>query len=169
MDAGMRAVRQHNCAACHMITPGTVSFTGEGGHHFTVPGEIQVLGDSPAPPVHGTLEDLQAAIQFYEEDYDEEVEELVVRLWDTVPEVGMAFGNAFIEPDALTDVTAPEGGDFVRTVVDYYLNGIEMFDSESDDPDDRAQRPAIEIVDLGGASARRSRSTTTPTGSAWWT
>ncbi len=136
MDVGMRAVRQHNCAACHMIAPGTVSFTDEDGHHFTVPGEIQVIGDSEAPPRHGTLEDLQAAIQIYEEDYDEEVEEIIVRLWDTVPGIGMSFSNAIFPPSSITAVEAPEGGNFVRTVVDYYMNGIEMFDPEAGDDEE---------------------------------
>ena len=133
-DAGKRAVRQHNCAACHMIAPGTVSFTGEGGHHFTVPGEIQVLGDSVTPPVHSTLASLREDLA-RGDDYGDEIEEVIVRLWDTVPGVGMSFSSALIEPDSITGVEAPHGGDFVRTVVDYYKNGIEMFDPEAE-PDD---------------------------------
>lgn len=136
MDAGMRAVRQHNCAACHMIAPGTVSFADESGHHFTLPAEIRPIGDMSAGPVHGDLDDLMKDIEIYEEDYEEEVDEVIVRLWDTVPGVGMSFSNAFLPKDSITSVSPPEGGDFVRTVVDYYQNGIEMYDSEAEDEDD---------------------------------
>lgn len=134
-ELGMRAVRQHNCAACHMVAPGTVSFTDDAGHHFTVPGEIQALGDSAMPPHHGTLADLQADIAFGD-DYGDEIEEVIVRLWDTVPGLGMSFSSAIMEPGSITDVQAPEGGDFVRTVVDYYKNGIEMFDPEAESEED---------------------------------
>jgi len=138
MDTGMRAVRQHNCAACHTIAPGTVSFEDEEGNHFTLPSEIQLIGDSSIPPIHGTLEDLQADIREYEEEFDEEVEEITLRLWDTVPGVGAAFSNAYSSPDAITNVTPPEGGDFVRTVASYYKEGIlTLDDPEADDPFDR--------------------------------
>jgi cytochrome c2 len=136
MDAGKRAVRQHNCAACHMIAPGTISFDDESGHPFTLPAEIRPFGDMTTGPNHGTLEELLADIQVYEEDYEEEVEEVIVRLWDTVPGVGMSFSNAFLPKDSITEVSAPEGGDFVQTVVDYYQNGIEMFDPEAEDEED---------------------------------
>lgn len=138
MDAGMRAVRQHNCAACHMISPGTVSFTDDGGHHFTVPAELRQIGDSTTPPVHSTLEDLQAAIRTYEAEYDEEVEEIDIRLWDTVPGIGAVSSNFSIELGSLTGLTAPDGGDFVDAVAGYYKNGIlTLDDPEAEDPFDR--------------------------------
>ena len=159
MDAGKRAVRQHNCAACHMITPGTVSFEDEEGNHFTLPSEILQIADGdddePKPPIHGTLEELQADIREHEEKNDVVVEEITLTLWDTVPGVGVAMGKAFPSPDAITNMTPPEGGDFVRTVAGYYKEGIWILDDpEAEDPFDRYRQWNLgedgEVEDVDG-------------------
>lgn len=123
MDAGMRAVRQNNCAACHMIDPGTITFTDEKGIAHTIAAEIQPMSeDQKVPSAH----DL-AAIKADAEKY--EAEELTFRVLRPEPSVQKGMGDkVFVAPDKLVAASAPHGGDFIRVVTDYYMNGIELFD-----------------------------------------
>jgi mono/diheme cytochrome c family protein/transcriptional regulator with XRE-family HTH domain len=135
MDHGLRVVRQKNCTACHVLEPGTVTFRDMEGRVHTVEAELSPIGEETRPPAQVDLESLRAEIAAYEEEMDEELEDIGFRLLEVVPEVGLAQENVFIPVEDLLDVTAPKGGDFVATVVDYYMGGIEMFDEESpDDP-----------------------------------
>ncbi|MAF67580.1 MAG: hypothetical protein CMJ84_18230 [Planctomycetes bacterium] len=135
MDTGLRVIRQKNCAACHVLKPGTVTFRDEGGRVHTVQAELAPIGEEAAPPTQSDLESLRVRIAAYETEMDEELEDIGFRLLEVVPEVGLTQENVFIPVEDLLGVTPPVGGGFVATVVDYYMSGIEMFDEESpDDP-----------------------------------
>ncbi|HJP03116.1 MAG TPA: c-type cytochrome [Planctomycetota bacterium] len=135
MDHGLRVIRQKNCAACHVLEPGTVTFRDEAGREFTVQAELAPIGEEIAPPEQSDLESLLAEIAAYEEEMDEEVEDVGFRLLEVVPEVGLSQENVFVPIDDLIAITPPRGGDLVATIVEYYMGGIEMFDEETpDDP-----------------------------------
>ena len=129
MDKGMRAVRQNNCAACHMIEPGTVTFMENGVAH-TVAAEIQSMSeDQKVPSAHDV-----AAIKADAEKY--EADELTFRVLRPEPGVQKGMGDKlFVAPDKLVATRAPHGGDFVRVVTDYYMNGIELFDASKEGDD----------------------------------
>jgi mono/diheme cytochrome c family protein len=129
MDAGLRGVRQNNCAACHVIDPGTVTFTGEDGLRHSVSGEILALDEDVLPP---PMERLDGYVADYEEFFETEVEEYIVRLLATEPGLG-DVGDTVVVPREGTEVTAPHGGDFVRVVTQYYLEGLWGYDEEADE------------------------------------
>ena len=49
-DKGLRVMSQKNCAACHVIEPGTVEWTDDDGHPHSVRGQFFVLEDEVLPP-----------------------------------------------------------------------------------------------------------------------
>ncbi len=131
MDTGMRVVRQHNCMACHVVEPAQITFLDEDGFEHTVAAEPMSYTDSQIPEPLTSLEGLLAGIAAYEEMSGEEVEDVGFRLLEVSPEFGVPGESVFVIPDQLVDVTPAKGGDFVRTVASYYLEGIEMHDSSA--------------------------------------
>lgn len=130
IDAGMRAVRQNNCVACHSVEPGTVTYRDEQGREQTVAAELMVFEEQPVPSAHDV-----AAVKADAEKY--EAEEIGFRILRAEPEIGLKVGDKlFVEPDALVSMTAPNGGDLVRLVADYYFNGIEIHDPSLGEGDD---------------------------------
>ncbi|MCY3001723.1 MAG: c-type cytochrome [Planctomycetota bacterium] len=123
MDAGLRAVRQNNCAGCHMIDPGTVTFTDESGVSRTVAAELLPLSeDQKVPSPH----DLAALKRDAEKN---EATEVGLRILRPEPDVKKGMGDKLFVPlDKVTAMGAPNGGDMIRTVTDYYFNGIELLD-----------------------------------------
>lgn len=131
MNAGLQTIRQKNCAACHVVEPGSVTFEHE-GQTVTVHAELQPFSaEDKLPPKQSDLAGLQAEIASWEEATEEELEEVGFRLLEVEPTVGLPGQTIFVEPDAIVAVTPPWGGDFVRTVTDYYFFGIAMFDPEA--------------------------------------
>jgi cytochrome c2 len=128
MDQGMRVVRQHNCMACHVVEPARVTYLDEDGQTVTVHAEAVPIGDMKTAPVMNGLDGLLAEIAAYEAEYDEEIEDLGFRLLEPAPGVGLPGESVFLTPDQLVEIVPAQGGDFVRTVVDYYMNGIPMHD-----------------------------------------
>lgn len=137
MNHGMQAVRQKNCAACHVIGEGSLTFLRE-GEPVQVKAELLPLGggEDPLPPSQHSLDDLRRAILAYEEEYGEEVEEVGFRLLRTEPGVGLVGQNVFVPLDEIVAVEPADGGDFVRLVTDYYIRGIELHDAQADDPEE---------------------------------
>jgi len=133
MDHGMRVVRQNNCMACHVIEPAQVTYHDEDGLLVTVLAEPVPIGDANVPPAMASLDGLLAEIAAYEADYGEEVEDLGFRLLENAPGLGQTGEAVFVVPDQIVSIVPAKGGDFVRTVVDYYLNGIEMHDPSSNE------------------------------------
>jgi len=165
MDAGLRAVRQNNCMACHVIEPGTVTYAGEDGQPITVRGEIQPLftgdDDPSAPPDPGvylklppTMESLAAfhaereqAERYLREVQDDDeiaVEEVIVQLWGPNPGAGQDAGapadKVTIPLASLLDVTPPTGGSFVRHVAEYYAYGTFVENPDYDPSDEEQSR-----------------------------
>ena len=129
-DEGMRAVRQHNCMACHMVDPGTVTFLDDDGVERTVQAELLPVGDEILPPAH----DMAKLID--ELDYTEE-DEFGLRLLRTEPGVGAVGDKIFIDDiERVVGMTAPAGGDMIALINSFYFNGQELFDSEAEDPDE---------------------------------
>jgi len=143
IDTGKRAVRQNNCASCHMIDPPTVTFLGDAGAEVTVQGEIQpVFLEDPLPPRMTSLEDLLADVQLSEEYMEEEVEELTVRLLGVDPEFGLPADPIFVAKDKVVGVTPGDGGEFIRLVTEYYKVGSAFFPNADYSPDDPESGPA---------------------------
>ncbi|MFT7664543.1 MAG: cytochrome c2, partial [Planctomycetota bacterium] len=138
MDTGLRAIRQQNCVACHVIEPGTVTFLDEDGAQQTVEAELMSIDDfadanlHPIPP-QTSMEDLNDYLAKYEEYLEEEVEDLGFRLLGTNGNVGQPGETIYVELDSLLDVTPAWGGDFVKLVTNYYYFGVDQFDAESDE------------------------------------
>lgn len=134
LDMGLRTIRQKNCMSCHMVDPGTVTFLDEDDHERTVHAQILPVDQDeiPYPPAH-TLASLDQQLE------DIDTEEFGVQLLAPAPwlgDEGEVGTKLFLERDQLVSLGAPNGGDFVRLVTDYYYNGIELYDEESEDPDD---------------------------------
>jgi cytochrome c2 len=134
-DAGLRAIRQKNCVACHVIHPGQVTFTDEHGVERTVEGELTPLENEKMPPPMESREALEKWLAGYEKaNDDEEVKEIGVRLLAPYPDVGMPGENVAIPREKLVAIVPPQGGRFVRVVTDYYLRGVQRFDKDASDP-----------------------------------
>ncbi len=130
LDAGMRAVRQNNCVACHMVDPGTVTYVDDAGATQTVQAELLNFEEQKVPSAH----DL-AAVKSDAERY--EAEEVAFRVLRAEPQVGMKPGDKLFVPlDKLLAMTPPSGGDLVRLVTDYYYGGIEIHDPSLGSGDD---------------------------------
>ncbi len=136
LDAGLRAIRQKNCMACHVVDPGTVTFKGEDGHEHTVEAELLAFESATMPPQMVSLEALETYIKSYEEENEEEIEEIGMRLLGPAPEFGAPGETLFVERENLVAVHPPKGGKFVRHVTDYYFHGVETFDAEASDPEE---------------------------------
>ncbi len=131
MDAGLRAVRQNNCLACHMVEPGTLTYQDEEGAIHRVEAELLGVGDEPVPPAHD-LAALKAELEFQEQD------EAGFRILRPEPEVDLSVGDKlFVPGDKVLALGAPRGGDLVRLITDYYLHGQELFDPEAASEDER--------------------------------
>ena len=136
MDLGLRAIRQKNCAACHVLEPGHVTFRDEEGVEHTVVAELTPLESAKLPPPMTDLAALEAYLERYEEENEEEVEEIGLRLLEPAPDVGLPGENVIVERKNLVAVSPPEGGRFVDVVTDYYFYGAPHFDPEASDPED---------------------------------
>ena len=135
-DTGMRAIRQKNCVACHVTEPGTVTFLDEDGNEHKVAAELAPIGEDSLPPSVFSMEAFAEAIQKYEREEDEEIEEIGFRLLEPTPDIGVPGESIFVERDKFKGFTPATGGDFVSVVTDYYFKGIPLFDEEAEDPDD---------------------------------
>ena len=150
MDAGKRAVRQNNCASCHMIDPPTVTFADENGQEFTVEGEVLApFAEDPLPPRMNSLETLLADISESEAIMEEEVDELTVRLLGVSPEFGLPGEPIIVPKEKLKAVTPGNGGDFIRLVTEYYKVGSAFLANEDYDPDDEESGPQFYPATLG--------------------
>ncbi len=129
MDRGMRVVRQRNCMACHEVDPAQVTFMHE-GQEMTVEAEISPLEYDVLPPKMDSLEGLREYIAGWEEDNDEELEDVVLRLQGVSPEFGAPGDKVIVSPDDLVALTPARGGDFVRMITDYYTYGVPLLDPE---------------------------------------
>ena len=137
IDTGMRAVRQNNCASCHMIDPPTVTFLTDAGEEVTVTGEVtQFFLDDPMPPRMTSLADLTADLEESEAYNEEEVDVLSVRLLAADPTYGLPNEKLFVPKDKLVAVTPGDGGEFVRLVTEYYQVGTAYLPNEDYDPAD---------------------------------
>ncbi len=130
MDEGMRAVRQHNCLACHQVEPGKIAFEGADGARHEVFAELLPIGDAAVPPAHD-LQALADELEYWE------VDEVGLRLLAVEPGVGDMGEKVFLDDiGQIASLSAPEGGDFVRLITDYYFNGVELFSADAEDPDE---------------------------------
>lgn len=135
MDQGMRVVRQKNCVACHQIDPGTVTYIDEDDNEQTVTAEFLQVGDFMTPPAHD-LASLDADLEAADE------EEIGIQMLRPEPSLEYGMGDReFFDRENLIAVGAPNGGDFVHVVTDYYYNGV---GSQTADPDGEGK---IEDVD----------------------
>jgi cytochrome c2 len=136
MDRGLRVVRQKNCAACHVIEPGTIEFLDEDGHPHAVRGQFQIVEDELLPPpMAGFSEYLADYIEYMrEEDPEYELEEVAAQLLEPVPGMG-DVGTTFTITNLDSIRTKPAwGGDVVPLIVDYYLRpGIRAPSPETED------------------------------------
>jgi mono/diheme cytochrome c family protein len=136
MDVGLRAIRQKNCAACHVLAPGEVTFRDEQGKERTVPAEFTPLEYAKMPPPMRDLASLEAWLNAYESENDEEVDEVGLRLLAASPDVGLPGENVIVDRKNILAVKPPNGGHFVDVVTDYYFHGAPRFDPEASDPED---------------------------------
>lgn len=131
MNDGKRVVRRMNCEACHQIEPGQIEVLGEDGHPHFLSAEMLAFGDDIMPPVQRDLAALDDALAAYKDWYEEDLEEIGVRLLEPEPGFGVPGAALFYPRDQILSVKAPKGGDFVRTLTSYYFRGIEMYDDEA--------------------------------------
>ena len=136
MDAGLRAIRQKNCVACHVLEPGKVTFRDEKGVERTVEAELTPCENEKMPPPMQSLAVLNDWLKAYEKANDEEVKEVGMRLLAAFPDVGMPGENVTVPRENLIATTPPNGGRFVRVVTDYYVHGVQRFDKDAAKPED---------------------------------
>lgn len=130
MDEGLRAIRQHNCMACHMIDPGTVTYVDDDGVERTVTAELLPVGDAVLPPAHDVAA-LVDELESWEED------EFGLRLLRAEPDVGAVGEKIFIDDvERVVGMTPPQGGDLIALINDFYFWGQEVYDPEAEDPDE---------------------------------
>ncbi len=146
MDAGLRAIRQKNCMACHVVEPGRVEWTDEEGQHHDVAAQFRVLDDEFIPPPMDPerwAKHLEAYEAFQrEEDPEFVTESAYAQLWEPAPDLGLdANAPLVLDPRAI-EVHPPRGGDFVEVVADYYINSA--YNQTTADPDGEGK---IEDVD----------------------
>jgi len=128
-NTGMQAVRQHNCKACHMVDPGSVTYLDDDGVERTVAAELLPVGGAVLPPAHDR-ESLAAELEYEGED------EFGLRLLRTEPGLGDVGDKLFIDDiDRLVALTSPDGGDLIRLITDYYFYGRQVHDPDSGDPE----------------------------------
>jgi cytochrome c2 len=140
-DAGLRAIRQKNCVACHVIEPGVLTFKDEKGETRTVQAETMKLENALTPaPMDGGLAGLTKYLDQYAKDNDEEVKEVPFRLLGPSPDVGAPGDTLFVKRPDIVDFKPPRGGRFVRVVADYYLRGVQTYDPNAKSADDAIVR-----------------------------
>jgi len=130
MDTGMRVVRQKNCVACHQVDPATVTFM-KGGQEITVQGSLLPFTDERTPPTMESMAALEAQMTDWADYWEEDpIEDVVVRLASTHPDVGGAGETAIIPVGDLVGVSPPVGGDMVDLITEYYQSGMNVPDAE---------------------------------------
>ena len=139
-DAGARAVRQKNCAACHVIDQPQITFEHEDGNQYTVAAEFLPLPDETMPPAIQSMEDFAQERSKWEEYWEEDLESVIVRLTDVHPDVGGPAETVEIPVDKLLAVTPSNGGDFVRQITSYYRGGV-WVENPDHDPNDEESYP----------------------------
>lgn len=131
-DAGLRAVRQNNCAACHVLEPGLVTFKDDKGVH-TVGAEIRKLEGERLPPRMDRWTDYWSDYVAYMKGEDDEFEpgevELSLRLLRPEPDFGDIGDTISVPANDVLEVRGPIGGDLVRTVTDWYMKPLVTDDS----------------------------------------
>jgi cytochrome c2 len=136
MDAGLRAIRQKNCAACHVLEPGHVTFQDEHGVERTVEAELTALENDKMPPPMDSKAALEAWLAQYEKKNDDEkVTEIGLRLLAASPDVGGPGENVSVPREKLVSVSPPKGGRFVKVATSFYLKGAPHFDKDAKDAD----------------------------------
>lgn len=139
MDKGMRVVRQNNCLACHQLEPGDITFEHEDGRILTAKAELMPFEGDTMPPKATDLPELREEMESWAEYWEEDVpEEVVVRLLETHPDLGVPSDTLIIPTDKLRSMQPANGGDFVRLVTSYYTGGVEVPDPEYDPTDPEA-------------------------------
>jgi cbb3-type cytochrome oxidase cytochrome c subunit len=122
MDIGLRAIRQKNCAGCHVIEPALVEFVDEDDVTHRVRGSFLPIDeefDPLPPPAKG---DFQQWLSRYEEAWEDEVPEIIVRLEGPEPGLGDVGSTVIIEDTASVRIIEPAwGGELVPVITDYYL------------------------------------------------
>ena len=125
MDIGLRAIRQKNCAACHVLEPGTITYDDEDGNRQTVAGQVFPMDDLPdMAPSLGS--EFHPFLSYYEEEILEgdEVEEVIVELLRPEPGIGNIGDTVVIEGiENINNIesTPAWGGDFVALVTGLYM------------------------------------------------
>ncbi len=147
MDTGLRVLRQKNCAACHVIEPGTIEFDDTEGVHHEVKARFLALEDEALPPPMDRFQEYVADFVAYmrEEDEEFELEDVAIQLLEPAPGLGDS-GTIVVVEDVLSIRAAPEwGGGIVRLISDYYLRPW-GYDEETDadisltgDPEDQGR------------------------------
>jgi len=130
MNDGLQAIRQKNCAGCHVIEPALIEFADEDGELHQVRGSFLTIDedvDPMPPPVSGDFQEWAAEWQEYNE---EEISEVLIRLERPAPGFGDVGGSPIIVEDveSVRIVEPAWGGDLVPVVTEYYLYG--SWDSE---------------------------------------
>jgi cytochrome c2 len=136
-DAGLRAVRQNNCAACHVLEPGLVTFKDENGLTHTVGAEIGKLEGETLPPRMDRWAEAWADYDAYmkgaDEEWDpEESVEISLRLLRPEPDFGDIGDTVLLKPSQIVSVQPPVGGDLVRVVTDWYMKPLVADESGED-------------------------------------
>ena len=128
MDTGLRVIRQKNCAACHVLEPGTIDFTDEDGAAHSVHGQFFVFDEAALPP---PLEGFQEYVADYEADVGE-LDEVAIQLLRPEPGLGPAGSSVVVEDIDGIETRPAKGGGFVDVITDYYLfsDDVEDVDGE---------------------------------------
>jgi cytochrome c2 len=140
-DNGLRAIRQKNCVACHVIEPAVVTYTDAKGVVQHIQAEATKLeNDLVPPPMDGGLAQLTKYLDQYGKDNDEEVKEVPFRLLGPAPDVGATGDTVFVPRKDIQAIKPTKGGRFVRVVGDYYMRGVQTFDAKAANADDAIVR-----------------------------
>ena len=126
-DHGLRAIRQKNCAACHVIEPGLLTFLDEDGNTREVEGHFGILDEEFSPvPQDGRWDDYLSSyseiLRYYGEDEETASNyDVYFDVWRPEPDLELdAGGTAVVPYGNIVDYREPWGGDFVAAVTDYY-------------------------------------------------
>ncbi len=128
MDTGLRVIRQKNCAACHVLEPGTIDFKDANGDPHSVQGQFFIFEEDALPP---PLEGFQEYVARYEADVGE-LEEVAIQLWRPEPGLGPAGSSVVVEDVDSISARPARGGDLVDVIADHYLfsDDVEDVDGE---------------------------------------
>jgi cbb3-type cytochrome oxidase cytochrome c subunit len=152
-DAGLRALRQNNCAACHVLEPGLVTFKAADGNEHTVAAEIRQLEGETLPPRMDRWKEHYAEFIAYmkseDEEFDPDAVELSLRLLQPAPGLGDTGDSISVLAKDLVRVEPPAGGDFVRVVTDWYMKPLQL-DEASGAETSRTPDPDGGVRDVDG-------------------